>query len=346
MNDPNFGVAVPQHTVPFPSSISDAARAALERLVGTDGSVLNAAFVAPSPDDHQAWLHVKTQVDGQYAVAVNALAGQSGSTVETLTGHGATIHLATPRTLTEEGRAYIDFHGGALVFGGGEACRAGAQMQADQHSVKCYSVDYRTPPEHPFPAALDDAMSAYRYALERHRPEDIVIGGRSAGGNLAAATLLRARDEGLPFPAGLVLLSPQVDLTESGDSFETNRFVDLVLPTRLTSSNLLYAAGADLSQAYVSPLFGDLSGFPPTFLQSGTRDLFLSNTVRMHRALLRAGVTAELHIFEAMPHGGFGGETPEDLELHHEISRFVQLRWTKRNAQVTASIASDGRNQN
>jgi epsilon-lactone hydrolase len=150
----------------------------------------------------------------------------------------------------------------------------------------------------------------------------------------------------LPFPAGLVLLSPQVDLTESGDSFETNRFVDLVLPTRLTSSNLLYAAGADLSQAYVSPLFGDLSGFPPTFLQSGTRDLFLSNTVRMHRALLRAGVTAELHIFEAMPHGGFGGETPEDLELHHEISRFVQLRWTKRNAQVTASIASDGRNQN
>ena len=346
MNDPKSGVAVPQRTVPFPSSISGAARAALERLVGADGSVLNAAFVAPMPDDHQAWLHVKAQVDDRYAAAVNALAGQPGSMIETLTGHGATIHLATPRTLAEEGRAYIDFHGGALIFGGGDACRTGAQMQADQHGVKCYSVDYRTPPEHPFPAALDDAMSGYRYALERHRPEDIVIGERSAGGNLAAATLLRARDEGLPFPAGLVLLSPQVDLTESGDSFETNRLVDLVLPTRLTSSNLLYAAGADLSQAYVSPLFGNLSGFPPTFLQSGTRDLFLSDTVRMHRALRRAGVTAELHIFEAMPHGGFGGGTPEDLELQQEISRFVQLRWTKGNAQETAPITSDGRNQN
>lgn len=330
MNDPKSGVAVPQCTVPFPSSISDAARAALERLVGADGSALNAAFVAPSPDDHQAWLHVKAQVDGQYAAAVNALAGQPGSTIETLTGHGATIHLATPRTLAEEGRAYIDFHGGALVFGGGDACRLGARMHADLHGVKCYGVDYRTPPEHPFPAALDDAVSAYRYALERHRPEDIVIGGRSAGGNLAAATLLRARDEGLPFPAGLILLSPQVDLTESGDSFETNRLIDLVLPGRLTSSNLLYVAGADLSQPYVSPLFGDLRGFPPTFLQSGTRDLFLSNTVRMHRALRRAGVTAELHVFEAMPHGGFGGTAPEDLELQDEINRFVRLRWSEK----------------
>lgn len=346
MNDPKSAVVVPQRTVPFPSSISGAARAALERLVGADGSVLNAAFVAPMPDDHQGWLHVKAQVDGRYAAAVSALAGQSSSTIETLTAHGATIHLATPQTLVEEGCAYIDFHGGALVFGGGEACRIGAQMQADQHGVKCYGVDYRTPPEHPYPAALDDALSAYRYVLERHQPEAIVIGGRSAGGNLAVATLLRARDEGLPFPAGLVLLSPQVDLTESGDSFETNRLVDLVLPGSLMSNNLLYAAGADLSQPYMSPLFGDLCGFPPTFLQSGTRDLFLSNTVRMHRALRRAGVTAELHVFEAMPHGGFGGAAPEDLELKNEISRFVQQRWARGNAQDAVPIASNGSDEN
>lgn len=346
MNEPKSGVAVPERSVPFPSSISDAARAALERLVGDDGSALNAAFAMPRPDDHQGWLRMKPVVDRQYADAVKGLAERLHSTVVTIKAGVATVHVATPEASLNASCAYIDFHGGALVFGGGEACRTGAQIQADQHGVKCYGVDYRTPPEHPFPAALDDALSAYRYVLERHRPEDVVIGGRSAGGNLAAATLLRARDEGLPFPAGLVLLSPQVDLTESGDSFETNRLVDLVLPTRLTSSNLLYAAGADLSQAYVSPLYGDLSGFPPTFLQSGTRDLFLSNTARMHRALRRAGVSAELHIFEAMPHGGFGGGTPEDLELQHEISRFVQLRWTKRNAHETAPITSDGRNQN
>lgn len=328
MSDPKSGMTVPQRTIPFPSSISGAARAALERLIGADGSALNAAFVAPSPDDHQAWLRVKAAVDGKYADAVKGLAGRLRSAVETVRTGSATVHVATPETPSNADRAYIDLHGGALVFGGGEACRAGARMQADQHGVKCYGVDYRTPPEHPYPAALDDGLAAYRYVLERHRPEDIVIGGRSAGGNLAVATLLRARDEGLPFPAGLVLLSPQVDLTESGDSFQTNRLVDLVLPGSLMKSNLLYAAGADLSQPYLSPLFGDLDGFPPTFLQSGTRDLFLSNTVRMHRALRKAGVAAQLHVFEGMPHGGFGGTVPEDLELLNELSDFVRLLWT------------------
>lgn len=346
MNDPKSGVAVPQRTIRFPSSISTAARTALEQLVGADGNPLNAAFVMPGPDDHDGWPRMKAAVDGKYADAVKGLAGQLRSTVETVRIGSATVHVATPETLSNADRAYIDLHGGALVFGGGEACRAGARMQADQHSVKCYGVDYQTPPEHPYPAALDDAVSAYRYVLERHRPEDIVIGGRSAGGNLAVAALLRARDEGLPFPAGLVLLSPQVDLTESGDSFETNRLVDLVLPGSLMSCNLLYAAGADLSQPYISPLFGDLTGFPPTFLQSGTRDLFLSNTVRMHRALRRAGVTAELHVFEAMPHGGFGGATPEDLELQDEINHFVRLRWAKSSAQDAVPIISNEGKEN
>ncbi|NII55327.1 alpha/beta hydrolase [Luteibacter sp. SG786] len=303
------------------------ARTALERLVGEDGSVLNAAFVTPGPDDHEGWMRMKAAVDGQYANALKGLAGRTHSTVETIAIDAATVHVATPAAQKMPDRAYIDFHGGALVFGGGEACRAGAQMQADQHAVLCYGVDYRMPPEHPFPAAVEDGVSAYRHALERHGPKNIVVGGRSAGGNIAVATLLRARDEGLPLPAGLVLLSPQVDLTESGDSFATHQLIDVVLPGSLRSSNLLYANGADLAQPDVSPLFADLTGFPPTFLQSGTRDLFLSNTVRMHRALRRAGVSAELHVFEAMPHGGFGGATPEDRELQQEIVRFVERCW-------------------
>jgi acetyl esterase/lipase len=197
-------------------------------------------------------------------------------------------------------------------------------MQADQHRVRCYGVDYRTPPEHPYPYALDDCLATYRYVLERHAPAHIIIGGRSAGGNLAVAMVMRARDEGLPPPAALVLLSPEVDLTESGDSFEVNKLVDVVLPGSLMSANLLYAGGTDLHDPYLSPLFGDLTGFPPTFLQTGTRDLFLSNTVRMHRALRGAGVPAELHVFEAMPHGGFTGCTPEDDELAGEVARFVR----------------------
>lgn len=327
MNEQKRGVMVQKRIVPFPTSISAEARAVLERSVGEDGIPLNALYPMPAPDAFEAWMSIKAAVDTQYAAAVKGLAGSRRSTVETVEIEGVIMHVATPETSVREEAAYIDLHGGSLVFGGGEACRAGAQMQSDQHGVRCYGVDYRMPPQHPYPAALDDCLAAYRYVLERHAPASIIIGGRSAGGNLAAAMVLRARDEGLPLPAGLVLLSPEVDLTESGDSFEVNQMVDVVLPLPLMPINRLYAGGADLSHPYLSPLFGDLTGFPATFLQTGTRDLFLSNTVRMHRALRRAGVLADLHVFEAMPHGGFGGGTPEDRELAEEVSRFVQARW-------------------
>jgi acetyl esterase/lipase len=87
--------------------------------------------------------------------------------------------------------------------------------------------------------------------------------------------------------------------------------------------NLAYAGGADIAHPYLSPLFGDVSGFPPTLLQAGTRDIFLSNAVIMHRKLRRAGVRAELHVWEGMPHGGFGGVTPEDREVSAEMQAFI-----------------------
>jgi monoterpene epsilon-lactone hydrolase len=119
------------------------------------------------------------------------------------------------------------------------------------------------------------------------------------------------------------LLTPEADLTESGDSFHTNLGIDCVLTESLADSIALYAGGHDLRHPYLSPLFGNLTApFPPTFLQAGTRDLFLSNTVRMHRKLRAGGVDAQLHVFEAMPHGGFFG-APEDDELTDEIRRFL-----------------------
>jgi acetyl esterase/lipase len=124
-------------------------------------------------------------------------------------------------------------------------------------------------------------------------------------------------------PGACVLATPETDLTESGDTFETNDIVDVVLKHRLTETIALYANGHDLHDPYLSPIFGDFGrGFPPTILTSGTRDLFLSNTVLMHRALLRAGIGAELHIWEAMPHGGFFG-APEDQEVLAEQTRFI-----------------------
>jgi monoterpene epsilon-lactone hydrolase len=185
-------------------------------------------------------------------------------------------------------------------------------------------VDYRVPPAHPYPAALDDCLGVYKHLLDRHAPASIAISGLSAGGNLAAACLLRARDEGLPLPAAALLMTPELDLTESGDSFHTNRTIDVALPRGLPRANALYADGADLAHPYLSPLFGDFGpGFPPAFLQTGTRDLFLSNTVRMHRALLVAKQYAELHVWEGMPHAGFGGATPEDVEMQTAMRDFL-----------------------
>lgn len=312
-------------TIPTPTSISVEARAALERLIGTDGVPLNALFELPAHDDLAGWEKVKAAVDANYARMLAAASEVPEATVATTRLNGALVHVATPADVIASEAVYLELHGGALVFGAGDACRHGARVQADQLGVTVWSIDYRLPPEHRYPAALDDCLAVYRAALERHPAHRIVVGGRSAGGNLAAAMLLRVRDEGLLMPAALVLLSPEVDLTESGDSFAVNAGIDVMLPESLMANNRLYADGADLADPYLSPLFGNVTGFPPTILLTGTRDLFLSNTARMHRRLLAAQVPADLHVFEAMTHGGLGG-APEDREVAREVTRFVHRR--------------------
>ena len=129
-------------------------------------------------------------------------------------------------------------------------------------------------------------------------------------------------------PAAAVLMTPAADLTESGDSYQTNLGLDPLLRSSAMPAFLLYANGHDLTHPYVSPLNGDFTkGFPPTILTTGTRDLLLSDTVRLHRALRVAGISAELHVTEAAGHGGFFGAAPEDDEVFAEVRRFVDLHW-------------------
>jgi acetyl esterase/lipase len=211
-------------------------------------------------------------------------------------------------------------------MGGGTYAEALGARAAGATGARTVSVDYRMPPDHPFPAAPEDCVAVYEALLESVDPGRIVIGGSSAGGNIAAAAILMIRDRGLPLPAGAVLLTPEVDLTESGDSFRTNEDLDVVLRRGLPEANALYAAGHDLRDPYLSPLFADFTkGYPPTLVQTGTRDLFLSNSVLIHRKLRDAGIDAELHVWEAMPHGGFLlGEAPENAEILAEVARFIR----------------------
>jgi len=277
----------------------------------------------PALDDTDAWLARIKQTD-DYVLSRYGGHFPSVPTQETEIA-GVHTFVLRPDGVPEGDTTpvYLDIHGGALIAGGGELCGLMASGMALTAGMETWSIDYRMPPLHPYPAALEDCLAVYQALIGARDPADVLVGGRSAGGNLAAALMLRARDEGLPGPAALVLVSPEVDLTESGDSFEINRAADNVLAS-LREVNLLYANGHDLADPYLSPLFGDVSGFPATFLQAGTRDLFLSNTVRMHRKLRATGVEAELHVFEAMPHGGFGGTSPEDREVSTEIRGFLE----------------------
>ena len=305
--------------VPYPAALSEAAKAVLALSRPAAGAY-------PALDDKDGWRRLiaarneaSEQLSAPYAARLKA-------DVAAWPLGGVPTYVATPQgeRLLGDRHVVFDIHGGALIFGGGEsAVRFEAAAISLRTGRVTYALDYRVPPDGPYPAALEDCLAVYAALLAGHKAEDIVVSGTSAGGNLAAALLLRARDEGMPMPAGAILLTPELDLTESGDSFHTLMGLDTVLRSRLTEMNLYYAAGADLTHPYLSPLLGDVAGFPPTFLQAGGRDIFLSNAILMHRKLRRAGVRAELHVWEGMPHGGFSGFTPEDREVSAEMQAFI-----------------------
>ena len=321
---PAEGVWAEARIVPFPASISEQARTALAAAVGPDGRLL-ARPPLPPAEDLAAWTAVQAAFEQLMIQRFAAIPRSSTAALRDV--DGVPVYVVTPDNLpsSREGYVCLDIHGGALVYGGGEACKMFGQMIAEGFQTCTYSVDYRLAPQFPYPAALDDCLAVYKHLLEVCPPEKIAVAGGSAGGNLATALMLRVRDESLPLPALLVLMTPEVDLTESGDSFEVNRDADVTLRP-LLEINKMYAGGEALTHPYVSPLFGEFTGFPPTYIQSGTRDLFLSNAARLHQALLQANVDAELHIFEARPHAGFGG-APEDLQARASAARFFAKHW-------------------
>jgi epsilon-lactone hydrolase len=310
---------IPARRIPIPKTISQEAQRALAA-----GSRVKLPTIWPAQHDKVGWKQVIAMVDGQIGALVEGLPPFPG-TVERRQVGDATFYELTPHAIPEHkrDRALIALHGGGYIFGGGQLAGKIYEPFAVQSQSKIYAVDYRMAPDNPHPAALDDVVETYREVLTRHSPSKVAMVGVSAGGGLVATSILKLRDMGLPLPGAAVMLTPSTDLTESGDTFETNKYIDTTLVQRVPDMLRLYAGDHDLRDPYVSALYGDLSrGFPPTMLVSGTRDLLLSNTVLFHRALRRAGVTAELHVFEALPHGVFGG-APEDLESVQEQLQFI-----------------------
>ena len=323
MQEPSEGpvLHVPARDIPVPAGLSPQAKA----MMAQAGPALPPW---PPQDDIEAWRATIERMDEQGLAGLSMMSRGADVEVAEIEVGGVRVYDVTPRDLGPGDQAvYLDIHGGSLLWGGGESCRAMGIITAGMVRARVWAVDYRLPPDHPYPAPLDDCVAAYRGLLTERAADDIIIGGASAGGNMAPATVLRARDEGLPLPAALVLLTPEADLTESGDTFSTLLGVDTALTSSLMPANLLYAGGHDLAHPYLSPLFGDFTqGFPPTFLVSGTRDLFLSNTVRLHRALRSAGVPADLHVYDAATHVGFAFG-PEAEDRTRELRDFTSRHW-------------------
>jgi epsilon-lactone hydrolase len=196
------------------------------------------------------------------------------------------------------------FHAGVYVLGdafqtAGLASQVGRRIRA-----KVISVDYRLAPEHPYPAAVDDALAAYKALLDNGTaPSDIVLAGESAGGGLAVATMVNARDRGLPLPAAAFVMSPYADLTLAGATMETKREADpLLSPEALRARVPDYTAGQDAALGLISPIFADLSGLPPLVIQAGTHEVLLDDAIRLARQAATADVEVTLDITPQVPH--------------------------------------------
>lgn len=195
-------------------------------------------------------------------------------------------------------------HGGGYSTGSSLYARTLTSKLATSTCMDVLCFDYGLAPEHPYPAALEDALKAWNYLmLLGYGARDVIVTGDSAGGNLALALTLKLKEQGRLLPRGLVLMSPWTDLTSSGKSFESRKEVDPVLDREYIDRMVMaYADGQDLENPYVSPLFGEFENFPGTYIQVGDNEILLSDSKRLYKKLLEAGVSAKLDIFHGMWH--------------------------------------------
>jgi len=200
-------------------------------------------------------------------------------------------------------RTVMYFHGGGYFFCNLETHRPVVAAISRRAQARVLSVDYRLAPEHPCPAAVDDALAWYRQVLKDTLPAQIVMAGDSAGGGLVLACLQAARQEGLPMPAGAVLFSPWVDLAGAGDSMQTQAKADVMFtPESLSHAAQFYLAGRSATDPVASPLYGDMTGLPPLQIFASRHEILLSDATRLHDKALAAGVPSQLELLADMPH--------------------------------------------
>jgi acetyl esterase/lipase len=236
------------------------------------------------------------------------------------------------------------FHGGVYVIGSAATSVPLVSDLARRTGAKAVTVDYRLAPEHPYPAAVEDAQAAYEGLLSQGvEPGQIALAGESAGGGLAVATLLALRAAGTPLPSCAFLMSPYADLTLSGETLAEKQAVDPVLtPEGLRLRVQDYVAGADASDPLISPVFGDLSGLPPLLIQVGSHEILLSDAVRLAGRAAVADVPVTLEVTPGVPHvfQGFAALLDEAGAALDRASAFLRTQFALTQSVRTAWAAS------
>ena len=310
---------------PAPSTVSPEMAAAVNAKAG--------ALWYSAPKSANEWRAMQKGFEESGGRGAAALAEKLGVMITEEKIAGVTVRTLTPKTIDEDKKDKIIYyiHGGGYILGGGGAGTTEGTLMAALDNYKVVAVDYRLAPQHPYPAAIDDAFAVYKELVKKYGARNIAVLGTSTGGAMTLILALQCIQGGVPVPAALISGTPWSDIDKIGDSYATNDGVDNVLGTYdhlLKAAAEAYADGANLKEPLVSPVYAkdeELAKFPPTLLVTGTRDLFLSNTARMHKRLLMNGAAAELLVYEALSHAQYYlvPDAPETKDHYKLMDMFL-----------------------
>jgi epsilon-lactone hydrolase len=309
------GTAYLTRVVPLPTTISSQAQAYLTQPV-----------VDPALDETLAAKRSRT--DAYHHKDAQAYLSRYPVKITESSLAGVPVHILTPVAAMpgeNTDRVIVNLHGGGFTTDSGSLTES--IPIANLTKTRVVAVLYRLAPEHPFPAAVDDAVAVYKELLKTYQPRHIVIYGASAGAILTAETAVRLKQLGLPLPAALGLFTVSGDLSHVGDTqaiYSVTGLAGRMSVPRADGRWLLdYVGSTNPKDPELSPLYADLHGMPPTLFLTSTRDMLLSSTTILHRAYLGAGVDAQLVVFEALNHGfWYDVELPESREADELMARF------------------------
>ena len=253
--------------------------------------------------------------------------------IEDTTMAAVPVRLVTPQNMPAANRdkVLMNLHGGG--FNSDSGSYAESIPIAGYTGIKVVAVLYRLAPEHPFPAALDDAVAVYKELLKTYQPDHIVIYGTSAGAVLTAELAVKLKQLSLPMPAALGIFSTLDSFARMGDSYaiyNLRGFAGHLEPPDSSAHDTYYVGSTDPKDPVLSPIYADLHGLPPSLFLSSGRDALLSSTANLHRAYLRAGVDARLVVFDALPHAfWYQSRLPESIEANHIMADFFLAHLAK-----------------